>query len=163
VISALRVGLRVGLRVARRIADALAALLLLAILGVAVARVIGRYLLGAGLPWSEELTRLLFIWLIFVGAARASHMRIDLLPAALAPRARRALEIGSALLCVLLLAILAWYGIGMVQLTAGDHFTALGLSVQYLYWAAVLGAALWIVLLLADTFLGEAEHEPPVA
>ncbi len=155
--------LRVCLLAARRIADALAALLLVAILGVAFARVIGRYMLGAGMPWSEELTRLLFIWLIFVGAARASHMRIDLLPSALGPRARRALEIGSALLCAGLLAVFAWFGMGMVQLTAEDHFTALGLSVQYMYWAAVLGAVLWIVLLLADTFLDEHEQEPPVA
>lgn len=155
--------LHAGVRAARRVADAVAALLLVAILGVAFARVIGRYLLGQGMPWSEELTRLLFIWLIFIGASRASHMRIDLLPAALAPCWRRMLELGSAILSAALLAILAWYGIGMVQLTAQDHFTALGLSVQYMYWAAVLGAVLWIVLLLADTFLGEVEQEPPVA
>ncbi len=155
--------LREGVRRARRIVDAVAALLLAAILAVAIARVIGRYLLGAGLPWSEELTRLLFVWLIFVGAARASHMRIDLVPAALGPRGRRLLEIGPAILSAVLLAVFAWCGMGMVQLTRDDHFTALGLSVQYMYWAAVLGAVLWLVLLLADTFLGEAEAEPPVA
>lgn len=132
----------------RRGLDWAAALLLLAILAVTAARVVGRYVLGAGLPWSEELTRLLFIWLVLVGAARTRHMAIDLLPN-LWPRVAVGLKLFAAALGVGLLALLVRQALVLVELTASDRFTALGVSVQYLYWAVVVGGSLWIVLTLA--------------
>lgn len=132
----------------RRGLDWAAALLLLAILAVTAARVVGRYVLGAGLPWSEELTRLLFIWLVLVGAARTRHMAIDLLPN-LWPRVAVGLKLFAAALGVGLLALLVRQALVLVELTALDRFTALGVSVQYLYWAVVVGGSLWIVLTLA--------------
>jgi TRAP-type transport system small permease protein len=140
--------------------DAAAALLLLAVLVVTAARVAGRYLLGLPMPWSEELTRLLFVWLVMLAAARASHMRIELLQERLPPRARRALEIAIALLSAGLLLLLVRYGYAMVELTTYDRFTALGVSVQYLYASVVVGGALWIVLLLAATFLADQRATP---
>ncbi|MFW6028211.1 MAG: TRAP transporter small permease [bacterium] len=132
----------------RRGLDWAAALLLLAILAVTAARVVGRYVLGAGLPWSEELTRLLFIWLVLVGAARTRHMAIDLLPN-LWPRVAVGLKLFAAALGVGLLALLVRQALVLVELTASDRFTALGVSVQYLYWAVVVGGGLWIALTLA--------------
>lgn len=149
----MRAGLAVVVRGLTRALDAAAALLLLAVLVVTAARVAGRYLFGLPMPWSEELTRLLFVWLVMLGAARATHMRIELLQARLSPLPRRALEIGIALLSVGLLALLVRYGYAMVELTTFDRFTALGVSVQYLYASVVIGGGLWIVLLLAATFL----------
>jgi TRAP-type C4-dicarboxylate transport system permease small subunit len=69
-----------------RALDWIAAALLLAILCITTARVAGRYLFGLSFPWSEELTRLLFIWLVLIGAARARHMSIDILPIAAGPK-----------------------------------------------------------------------------
>lgn len=153
------------LGLAHRLLDALAAVLLVAVLTVTAIQVIARYLLGLATPWSEELTRLLFIWLVFIGASRAHHMNIDILPNALAPRSARALQIGSALFGAALVAFLAVYGLGLVDLTAYDRFTALGISVQYLYWALVVGGVLWIVLGLAAVFVAPpdepAAEEPP--
>ena len=146
----------------RRLLDAAAAALLAAILAVTAARVVGRYVLGLALPWSEELTRLLFVWLVMLAAARAAHMRIDLVQDRLAPRARRRLGVGVAALSVGLLGLLVYYGLALVELTAYDRYTALGVSVQYLYWAVVVGGGLWIVLLLAETLIGP-EDRPPTA
>lgn len=33
--------------------------------------VVYRYILGSSLPWSEELLRFLFVWIVFIGAALA--------------------------------------------------------------------------------------------
>lgn len=132
----------------RRGLDWAAALLLLAILAVTAARVVGRYVLGAGMPWSEELTRLLFIWLVLIGAARTRHMAIDLLPNVW-PRVAVGLKLFAAALGVGLLALLVRQALVLVELTAFDRFTALGVSVQYLYWAVVVGGSLWIALTLA--------------
>jgi TRAP-type transport system small permease protein len=133
----------------RRGLDGAAALLLLAILAVTAARVVGRYVLGAGMPWSEELTRLLFVWLVLIGAARTRHMAIDLLPSVSRPRIAAGLKLFAAALGIGLLALLVRQALVLVELTAFDRFTALGVSVQYLYWAVVVGGSLWIALTLA--------------
>jgi TRAP-type transport system small permease protein len=130
----------------RRLLDAVAALLLAAVLLITGARVVARYLLGQAMPWSEELTRLLFIWLILIGAARATHLRIDMVPVMLGRgTARLCLEIAVAALSVAVLVLLVWKGFGLIALTAFDRYTALDLSLQYLYWSLIVGGGLWIV------------------
>jgi TRAP-type transport system small permease protein len=136
-----------------------AALLLLAILAVTAARVVGRYVLGAGMPWSEELTRLLFIWLVLIGAARTRHMAIDLLPSVSRPRMAAGLKLFAAALGIGLLALMVRQALVLVELTTFDRFTALGVSVQYLYWAVVVGGSLWIVLTLAGLVWSDSEAD----
>ncbi|MEW6157074.1 MAG: TRAP transporter small permease [Verrucomicrobiota bacterium] len=52
-----------------------------------------RYLFGRQAPWSEELARLLLVWLAMLGAALAyieqSHLGVDALTRLLDPAARR--------------------------------------------------------------------------
>ncbi len=133
----------------RWLLDAVAALLLAAVLLITGARVVARYLLGQSMPWSEELTRLLFIWLVLIGAAGARHLRIDVVPVRLGHgTARLCLEIAIAALSVGVLLLLVWKGFGLIALTAFDRYTALDLSLQYLYWSLVVGGVLWIVITL---------------
>ena len=133
-------------------------ILLVALVCVTSAAVFGRYVLNISMPWSEELIRLLFVWLVMIGAARASHMRIDLLESWLRPRARRVLSLLISLLSVGLLAMLVWYAFYLIDLTASDTYTALGISVQYIYWALIVGGVLWIVRILLDLALNSGDR-----
>ncbi len=146
-------GLRAAVGVLHRLLDVAAALLLTALVAITAARVAGRYALGLSMPWSEELTRLLFVWLVMIGAARCAHLRIDLLRERLQGRAGQALDLLVAAVSLALLLLLVRYGHALVELTAFDRYTALGISVQYAYWGLVTGAGLWIVTLLADLLL----------
>ncbi|MFW5681260.1 MAG: TRAP transporter small permease [Pseudomonadota bacterium] len=139
-----------AVRFLRTALDATAALLLAAVVVVTAARVAGRYVLGLSMPWSEELTRLLFIWLVMVGAARSAHLRIDLFRERLAPAPRRLLDLVVGVVSLSLLVLLVRYGLSLVELTAYDRYTALGISVQYAYWALVIGASFWMVGLVLD-------------
>ena len=53
-------------RAVRHLADGICAALLCAIAALAFFQVVARYLLGLSTPWSEELLRLLFIWLVLM-------------------------------------------------------------------------------------------------
>jgi TRAP-type C4-dicarboxylate transport system permease small subunit len=112
------------------------------------------------MPWGEELTRLLFVWLVLIAASRARHMRIDLVTDRARPGVARVLRWVAAALAAGLLGLLAWKGLGLIELTAYDRYTALGLSLQYLYAAIVVGAALWIVTTLLDLVLGPDRGRP---
>ena len=61
---------------------------------VTLAQVIFRYVIAAPLPWSEELARYCFVWIVFLGGAlglaRGIHLGVDLLVNAFPPGMRRA-------------------------------------------------------------------------
>jgi TRAP-type C4-dicarboxylate transport system permease small subunit len=71
--------------------DALAAVLLLVVTVLITAQVLVRYAFGGSLVWSEELTRLLFVWMVMVAAVTAPRMQVDFL-VDLLPRRLRALQ-----------------------------------------------------------------------
>lgn len=131
--------------------DAACALLLGVIAALAFFQVIARYILGYSTPWSEELLRLLFVWLALLGAARTVHMRVDMLEQAVGPLMRRGLVLLQALIAAGLLALLIWHGLTLIELTSYDRYTALPVSVQWLYWAIVVGGGLWLLFLFAET------------
>ena len=62
---------------ARRLVDAASALLLVAVLVVTLLQVGARYVFNWPMPWSEELTRLIFVWLVMIAAVGSAHMRIE--------------------------------------------------------------------------------------
>ncbi|MFC7397416.1 TRAP transporter small permease [Chelatococcus sp. GCM10030263] len=145
----------------RHLLDVLTALLLAAVLTVTFVRVVARYALGEGLPWSEELTRLLFVWLVMMGAARAAHLRVDLVPLALPARARGVLELATAALSIGITSFLVVKVIPLIELTRTDYYTALGVSLQFLYWSVVVGGCLWIVSTILGLFVPIADEDMP--
>ena len=64
--------------------------------------VVGRYGFGAGFPGAEEVARLLFVWLVFLGAIlalrRRGHLGVELLQARIPRWARRSCAVASHLL-----------------------------------------------------------------
>lgn len=64
--------------------EAYACFIILAVMtAVMFAGVVWRYVFNSSLVWSEELTRYLFIWFVFLSASYAvttkSHIRVDAL------------------------------------------------------------------------------------
>ncbi|WP_334190260.1 TRAP transporter small permease [Noviherbaspirillum sp.] len=77
--------------------------LALAIMVVLVfGNVVLRYGFNSGIAWAEEVSRLMFVWLIFLGAILAlrqhAHLGVEMVQAKLPVRARRACAIVSHLL-----------------------------------------------------------------
>jgi TRAP-type C4-dicarboxylate transport system permease small subunit len=82
---------RAGSAVGRGLHAALG-LVLLAVVAVNVANAAGRYLLGVSVTGTDELMVYAMIWVVMLGAvlslAGRQHIGIELLPAAVGPRAR---------------------------------------------------------------------------
>jgi TRAP-type C4-dicarboxylate transport system permease small subunit len=80
-----------------RLAAAISALLIAAVLGAVLLGVARRYLFGAPLSWTDELSAVLFVWAVFWTAAFAvplrEHVAFDLLFESLPLGARRVLGI----------------------------------------------------------------------
>jgi TRAP-type transport system small permease protein len=137
--------------------------LCLAVMAVAVfINVVLRYGFGSGLAASEELSRLLFVWMVFIGATAAypagEHMAFTSLLAALQgrPRVLRILTVlirGLVVLCGVLLAWGAWQ---QVVVGWGSQSVVLGYSAALLPLPVLLCASAIAVMALAELVRGQA-------
>jgi len=73
--------------------DTFVGILILAMTIFAIVQVITRYILKMPLPWVEELTRYLMVWMTFIAGAiavaRRSHLKVELLETFLPPNIYR--------------------------------------------------------------------------
>lgn len=104
-----------------RFIAALAALSALSIAAMALwvtYEVIVRYLFVSPTSWAVDLAEYALIWSTFLAAPwvlqRSGHVSIDLLTSHLSPRARRSLEIATALAGAVVCALFAWYSAATV-------------------------------------------------
>lgn len=130
-----------------------AGLLLFVLLVVGFLQVMGRYTGLIFMPWTEEVARLLFVWVVWVGAAagliRGTHIRFDFVVERLPARIRRAMEFAVSIGVGLFLIVVIRYGYEVAQSQATSTFLTVNLSVKYTYLSAVLGSALMLVGLAA--------------
>ncbi|RYF54617.1 MAG: TRAP transporter small permease subunit, partial [Comamonadaceae bacterium] len=122
--------------------EKLAEALMAACLGVmAVAvfiNVVLRYGFGSGVAASEELSRLLFVWMVFIGAAAAypkgEHMAFTTLAGLIAQRpvAFGVLTAAIRLLVIAACAMLGWGAWQQVVVGADSHSVVLGYSAALL-------------------------------
>ena len=120
----------------------------LAVMGILVfGNVVLRYAFNSGIAVSEELSRLLFVWLIFLGAVLASAQRIhigfDTLQRRVGPRTRRALVVFTGVLILIGCGIFIVGGWKQTVINSGNLYPVLGISYAWLYGVGlVFGIAL---------------------
>jgi TRAP-type C4-dicarboxylate transport system permease small subunit len=99
--------------------------------------VLARYVFQAPIVSSVELSRLGFVWSVFLGAAvtlkNERHTQFAFLLGAVGGRARLAMRVIIDLLSTAFFALLVVKGIQMVQAVQATYFPALGWSQLWLY------------------------------
>lgn len=128
------------------------ATLLVALVVSVSANVVGRSVFNRSIPWADELARMLFIWLIFIGAAAAfsryEHIAVDILVRRLQPRAAHMLYLFQHLLITALMVVIMWGGF-LVMSRASSRTPILGVpwnlvNVSLVMCATFIAAvALW--------------------
>lgn len=126
--------------------------ILAVLVAVVLANVIGRYLLGAGITWADEMARFLFVWLTFLGAvvglARGAHIGMDMLVTTLPTVPARAMRLLALGLMMVFLAVWAWYALELVLRSMTFRTPALGVPRGYVYSVAPLAAILMLLVCL---------------
>jgi TRAP-type C4-dicarboxylate transport system permease small subunit len=129
----------------------------LAVMAAAVfVNVVLRYGFGSGIAASEELSRLLFVWMVFIGATAAypagDHMAFTslLLPLRSKPRALAAMVALIRLLVVLACGLLAWGAWQQVVVGMGSHSVVLEYPAALLPLPVFLSSVAIGVMALAE-------------
>lgn len=121
---------------------------------------------GRDIAWTTEFCELLMVWVTFLGGAAASrrglHMTITEFLDMLAPAGRRYADAVIQLLCLGVLGLLVWYGMGIVNATWGSELTVLHIPMAVQYLALPVGAgamALFVAWDLAQIVAGRSRAE----
>ena len=132
-------------RITRGIAHALemAIVASLAIMAILVfGNVVLRYVFDSGIAISEELARLLFVWLIFLGAILASaqhaHIGFDSLVKSLPNVGKKILIVATGALMLLACVIFIVGGWQQTVINLDNSYPVLGISYAWLYAVAIV-------------------------
>lgn len=121
--------------------------------------VFARYVLNTGIGWSEEISRYLLIWMVYLGIAAGirnnSHVRIDLIDRIVTERVRKVLGIVNWILLFAFLALLVWIYVDLIGKFARLRSPASQLSMAWAYAAVLVGALLGILRMSIMWLLAE--------
>ena len=111
--------------------------------------VFSRYVIGRTFTWYDEIARLLFVWIVFLGAAvgvrRGVHFRLHLLVDRLSPAVQRAAQLLGVLALIAFGLLLIQQGGKLVELGQFQRTPVMGLSKQYVYASVPVGGALIVL------------------
>lgn len=112
--------------------------------------VILRYIFHSGITWSDEGSRYLFVWLVFLGAIAAlkqhAHLGVDLLVGKVSINYQKILFVISNIVIIISLIISLWGLYEMIQLDKNIPSSAMGIPINVLPLAAVIASFLMIII-----------------
>ena len=129
--------------------DGIAVLFFTVIFFVAMAQIVMRWMFNSPIIWSEELIRLMYVWLCYLGWTIASrnrtHIKITVLVSAVPPFPRKLLETFNCLLVIFFSLFMVYYGIKMTEV--GGRGRAVTLPINFAIVYGIAPAANLIILL----------------
>jgi len=145
------------LRAIAYVPELVAGLTMLAIAGILFAGVIWRYLFGDPLGWSDEVARVLFVWLAFIGAAIGVKRRLHASVSVFSSRMPRKWQFATTLFGMSLVALMALLFVytGAIETMTSfgqESMPVTGLPTGWLYLAVPVSGALMIAYLIPQVF-----------
>lgn len=104
-------------------------------------QVLFRYIFNNSLTWSEELSKFIFIWITFLGAAicfrDGIHLKVDILTERLRGKLKLYLKIFDTLIVTLFNGVISVIGFFWVINVSGTLSPAIGLPLNIVFYAAL--------------------------
>lgn len=148
-----------------KLVSAILAVLLQGIVFLIFLQVFSRFVMQYGLPWTEELARLLFMWLCMLGFSvcvfEKSNMGITMLVSKFSPAGQRAVRLLAEVLMLGLFGCMAVYGYQILDVVSMQISRSMEFNMAISYAAVLCGAVLsffyTLVNLVDDLQAGKGE------
>jgi C4-dicarboxylate transporter DctQ subunit len=140
------------LRLLSRLVEGLIILGATVLVAMVTTEVILRYVFSHSLIFTEELSRYLMVWLVFLGSALAirdgSHIRIGILVNRLSPRLQKLMQMAAYCLTLIFLTVITIEGLKILPRQLHQMCITIDISLFYFYLAIPVGSILMIIFLL---------------
>jgi TRAP-type C4-dicarboxylate transport system permease small subunit len=114
-----------------------------------ILQVFTRYVMGDPLPWTEELARYSFMWLIYAGMVLAlnkgTHASVDVLLMWCKGVSKKVVLAAIHLISIALFAVMLYYGYMLFAMVSGQLSPAMRISMMVPYASLPFGSALMII------------------
>jgi TRAP-type C4-dicarboxylate transport system permease small subunit len=135
-----------GIRALAALVSLSLVVLTIALMLLIAVQIVMRYVVGKSIPWSLEVSQILFIWIVFLGAALAVEKRQF---AAMELLARRLPRWWSERIVFVLITAFAiafgWLALRYIGQTAQQRLTMTGIPSTIIYVAPIVASSLMIV------------------
>lgn len=125
---------------------------LVVLFAVCFGTIVGRLLFNASMGWSQDMIRLCFTYIIYLGAAycvrEKAHLNIDFVLAMMNPKVRKVIEFIIDLVLLGFFAFITYYGIKFVGTGAAQKSPYLMLPMTYYYYGIPISGALMFFYML---------------
>jgi TRAP-type C4-dicarboxylate transport system permease small subunit len=117
-----------------------------------LAQVFFRYLLKSPLFWAEEMMRIFFIWVIYLGISvcfyEKSHIVVSFVYSRFPAKVQRYLMVSIELLTIIFLILMVFLGVKIIWFVGIQKLPATGIPVYLLYLSYPIGALLSVIFVL---------------
>lgn len=114
-------------------------------IGIVTLQVLLRYGFNTSIDWSEEISRLLFVWCMFLaiplGIREGAHVGLELLVAHIPPAARGALAKGCAIGGAAIMVVVFWQAVKVAALTWDEMMQSVNASTNWFMVPVAIAAA----------------------
>ncbi|HHY46784.1 MAG TPA: TRAP transporter small permease [Firmicutes bacterium] len=140
-----------------RILEIIAAAIVFALVVLVLRSVVARYLFGSSDPYTQELTRLLFPWLVFIGSAlairRKANLSVTLVFERLPERARPVVSVVTSILTIVFLTCLVVKGFLFAFSTWDQVTSSLAMRKTWFYLSVPVGGLFMLAATVEDLAL----------
>ncbi|RXJ74192.1 TRAP transporter permease DctQ [Veronia nyctiphanis] len=114
-------------------------------ISVVASQVFMRYVLNSSIDWADEVSRMAFVWSIFIaiplGVREGAHVGIDILTNRLPKQLARATARVMLSLAFVLMCVVTYESIHVATQTWSERLGAIDISSSYFFVAVIVGSA----------------------
>ncbi|WP_312198182.1 TRAP transporter small permease [Anaerospora hongkongensis] len=118
--------------------------------------VILRYFFNSGLPWAEELSRFLFVWITFLGAIEAmkenKHLGFSSLIKKMKPRIQKLFYVISNIVMLYILYLLLTGSWAMTVLGMNNRASTTDVPLAFMFGVGLITFSCMIVIVFVNTY-----------
>lgn len=134
-----------------------------ALVSIVFLQVFLRYVMSSGFSWAEELSRYLFLWLMFLGISlgvqKKTHIAVTMLTDWL-KIGKRFFPVVRSLFNLIFFVFLTWTGVELMESGRGMHSSLLRIEMYWIYAIVPLSGLFSLVFLVLDLLPGGGEEAP---
>lgn len=119
--------------------------------------IVMRFVFKDSLIWSEEIGKLAFIWIswigISIGEKRGEHIKISILVDKMKDKAQHVFNILSEFMVIAICGVTVYYSYVLILLQQSTRYASIPISVKWGYMSVLLGCVLMILRCLGSCAL----------
>jgi TRAP-type C4-dicarboxylate transport system permease small subunit len=116
-----------------------------AMIAIVTGQIVLRYAFNSSIDWSDEVSRLLFVWTMFLaiplGIREGAHVGIELLTSHIPAHARDRLLKGCAVVSAAMMAVVCWQAVKISILTWDEMMQSTNLSANWFMVPVAIASA----------------------